>query len=108
MVASNPLLQWAILFLTSLLVVGLLLMLSPCVIRFIQDQIQKLSNRIANQLLLQNFQSLTKIGLSRVNIGKNQHHPHLLTITVVASMTPRAPNKDTDPAPSQQEAVTED
>ncbi|XP_071465312.1 ERV-BabFcenv provirus ancestral Env polyprotein-like isoform X2 [Marmota flaviventris] len=99
---SNPLLQWALPFLTSLLVIGLLLMLAPCIIRFIQDQIKRISNQTVNQLLLQDFQALNKIGPSGVTIAR-----HLPTI-IIASMMPCTPNKCSEATFSHQEKSTED
>lgn len=51
-------------FLTPLLSVFLILLVAPCLInflsRFLQQQVQKISNQTFNQLLLQGYQPLAK------------------------------------------------
>lgn len=63
-ITNNPIWNWMLPFLTPLLSVFLILLVAPCLInflsRFLQQQVQKISNQTFNQLLLQGYQPLAK------------------------------------------------
>ena len=58
---SNPLVAWVLLLLSPILAIGALLLLAPCLIQFLKQQMSSIAKITTNQVLVQ-YQTVTNLG----------------------------------------------
>ncbi|VTJ75413.1 Hypothetical predicted protein [Marmota monax] len=74
----------------------------PCTITFIQDKMQRSSNKTVNQLMVQDDRTTTKIPHTKVNTAR--HHGN----TTTDAITHHPKKKSTEATPDHQEKHTEE